>query len=175
MVKVDFDNSTQTLNIQLPQVAIVDVTDEDNWDYGTTGFRFDYSVNANKSKNAENVYDLLTALTGNYGRWVLSAKASGNINDGLVSPDLTLSTAIKQIRGDLIIGKTFTNTAMIPDFAFYGLTLRSNAAMTPWTDRGYAPVIDGILDSNALVTVMQGEYTLYSQKITCRNYFRLQI
>ncbi|PSV10000.1 hypothetical protein C0W59_21575 [Photobacterium kishitanii] len=162
--KVDFDNSTQTLNIQLPQVAIVDVTDEDNWDYGTTGFRFDYSVNANKSKNAENVYGLF-GFNGNYGRWVLSAKASGNINDGLVSPDLTLSTAIKQIRGDLIIGKTFTNTAMIPDFAFYGLTLRSNAAMTPWTDRGYAPVIDGILDSNALVTVMQGEYTLYSQRL----------
>ncbi|WP_318448720.1 PefC/AfrB family outer membrane usher protein [Photobacterium leiognathi] len=162
--KVSFDSSSQMLKIQLPQVAILNADNIQNWDYGSSGFRFNYSVGASKSNNSENL-DGIFDLNANHGQWVLSAKASGNIDNGLTSPDLTLSTAIKAIRGDIILGKTFTNTSAIPDFAFYGLTLRSNSSMLPWSKRGYAPIIDGVLNTNARVTVKQGNYTLYTENL----------
>ncbi|PSU75293.1 PefC/AfrB family outer membrane usher protein [Photobacterium phosphoreum] len=173
--KAKFNYGQQSLKLNLPQIVLLDNGQHENWDYGTPGFRLNYDVNSNKSighgsaQDSESLYGNFD-LNANYGQWVLSAKASGTNSSGFTSPDLTLSTAMQSVRGDLIIGKSFTRSSILPDFSFYGVSLRSNSAMKPWSARGYAPVIDGVLNSNSLVTVKQGDYVLYSKTLPAGPY-----
>lgn len=173
--KATFDYGRQSLKLNLPQLVLLNEAQRKHWDYGTPGFRLNYSINGNKTlgygqtPDTKSLYGSLD-FNANYGRWVLSAKTSGISTTGFTSPDLTLSTAMHSVRGDLIIGKSFTRSSILPDFSFYGASLRSNYAMVPSSTRGYAPVIDGVLNSNARVTVKQGDYVLYSKMLPAGPY-----
>lgn len=173
--KITFDYGQQSLKLNLPQIVLLNGTQQKDWDYGTPGFRLNYAINGNKSfgygsiPDTENIYGNID-FNANYGLWVLSAKTSGTDNDGFTSPDLTLSTAIQSVRGDLTIGKSFSHSTILPDFSFYGVSLRSNSAMVPWSARGYAPIIDGVLNGNSRITVKQGSYVLYSKTLPAGPY-----
>ncbi|MEG0210545.1 PefC/AfrB family outer membrane usher protein [Hafnia sp.] len=162
-VKVDLDHSTQTLKFSIPQIAVRDALSSDNWDYGIPGFRLTYSGNASKSAdNKEQIYGNFE-LNTNLGRWVLSGRTSGFNGQGFSTPEATLSTAIGAIRGNVLMGKTQTASTLLPDVGFYGVALRSDSNMVPWSVRGYAPMITGVANSNARITVTQGNYTVSSQ------------
>ncbi|MZG57924.1 fimbria/pilus outer membrane usher protein, partial [Photobacterium lucens] len=172
--KVYFDYSVQSITISLPQYYLLNNTESQQWDYGSPGFLLNYAVNANKSfnrsiQNNENLYGNFN-FTSNYDRWVFNARFSAESNNGINSPDLTVSTAIQPLHGDFIAGKSITKSSIIPDFSFYGISLRSNSAMQPQLAQGYAPVISGVLNSNALVTVKQGNYVLYSKNLPAGAY-----
>ena len=83
---------------------------------------------------------------------------------------MTLSTAISQIRGDLLLGKSQTQTELFSDFNFYGVSVRSNSNMRPWEARGYAPDISGIASGPSRVTVTQNGYTIYSRMVPAGPY-----
>lgn len=162
-VRVDFDYSSQTLRFSVPQVAIREKNSVENWDYGIPGFRLSWSGNASKSDtNNEQIYGNFD-LNMNLGRWVLFGKTSGFNGKGFSTPEATLSTAIAPIRGNLLLGKTMTASTLLPDFGFYGASLRSDNTMVPWSVRGYAPQISGVAATNARVTVSQGGYTILSE------------
>ncbi|WP_052679919.1 PefC/AfrB family outer membrane usher protein [Photobacterium leiognathi] len=171
---VQFNYNKQELKINIPQYYMLNNSHLEKWDYGSTGFRLNYALNANKSfnKSTSDISSLYGNfdLNANYGEWVFNTKVSALSNEGIESPDLTLSKAIKSVHGDFIIGKSITQSAIISDFSFYGASLRSNASMQPWLNRGYAPVINGVLNSNALVTIKQGEYILYSKNLPAGPY-----
>lgn len=161
--RVDFEYGNQTLKFSVPQVAVRDRESSDNWDYGIPGFRLAYSGNASKtSNNDEQIYGNFE-LNTNLGRWVLFGRTSAFKGQGFDTPEATLSTAIGVIRGNLLMGKSQTASTLIPDFGFYGVALRSDSNMVPWSVRGYAPMISGVANTNARITVMQGGYTLSSQ------------
>ena len=88
----------------------------------------------------------------------------------LTSSDLTLSTAISQVQGDLLLGKSQTRTELFSDFNFYGAALRSNSNMRPWESRGYAPDISGIASTPSRITVKQNGYTVYSRMVPAGPY-----
>lgn len=161
--KVDLDHSTQALKFSIPQIAVRDALSSDNWDYGIPGFRLTYSGNASKTAdNKEQIYGNFE-LNANLGRWVLAGRTSGFNGQGFNTPEATLSTAIGPIRGNLLMGKSQTASTLLPDFGFYGVALRSDSNMVPWSVRGYAPMITGVANSNARITVTQGNYTVSSQ------------
>ncbi|WP_338156408.1 PefC/AfrB family outer membrane usher protein [Photobacterium damselae] len=173
--KVVFDYSTQSIKLSLPQIALLDGRKEKKWDYGTTGFRLNYSVNGSKfdGKNSNNSSSTLYGnvdLNANFDQWVLSINGSGMSDNGFHASDISLSTAIQEIRGDLILGQSTTRSTIIPDFTFKGISVRSNSAMVPWSERGYAPVIDGIANSNARITIKQGNYILLSEVVPAGPY-----
>lgn len=172
---VIFDYSQQSLKISLPQTMLNNNHSDNKWDYGTSGFLLNYSINANKNYShdnlgrSENLYANID-FNANYGKWVFSTNFAGSSNEGVSSPDITLSTAVKSLRGDFIIGKSITQSSIIPDFSFVGVSLRSNSSMTSWMNRGYAPVIQGNLNSNSLVTVKQGDYILFNKNLPAGPY-----
>lgn len=69
------------------------------------------------------------------------------------------------MKGDLLLGKSWTRSQLFNDFGFYGAALRSNSNMTPWEARGYAPLITGVAGSASRITVTQGGYTVYSKMV----------
>lgn len=162
-VRIDLDYGAQTLRFSVPQIALKDSISGESWDYGIPGFRLSWSGNASKSStNKEQLYGNFD-LNANVGRWVLSGKTSGFNDRGFTSPETTLSTVIAPVRGKLLIGKTLTASTLLPDFSFYGISLRSDSNMVPWSIRGYAPQISGVAATNARVTVSQGEYAISSE------------
>ncbi|MCK8252315.1 outer membrane usher protein PefC, partial [Erwinia amylovora] len=50
-VKVDFDVSTQSLALAIPQRGLKTMPASVEWDYGTSAFRVNYNANANTGRN----------------------------------------------------------------------------------------------------------------------------
>lgn len=171
--KVDFDYGAQTLKFNIPQAYLLSKTDPARWDYGVNGGRLKYYGNFNK-----NVHDDVHAFGNfdaaiNLGRWVLSSNMNVSHDRDkteFTSSDLTLSTAISQVQGDLLLGKSQTRTELFSDFNFYGASLRSNSNMRPWESRGYAPDISGIAPTPSRITVKQNGYTVYSKMVPAGPY-----
>lgn len=171
--KVDFDYGAQTLKFNIPQAYLLSKTAPARWDYGVNGGRLKYYGNFNK-----NVHDNVNAFGNfeaaiNYGRWVLSSNMNvshDHEKNELTSSDLTLSTAISQMQGDLLLGKSQTRTELFSDFNFYGAALRSNSNMRSWEFRGYAPGISGIAPFPSRITVKQNGYTVYSKIVPAGPY-----
>lgn len=171
--KVDFDYGAQTLKFNIPQAYLLSKTDPARWDYGLNGGRLKYYTNFNKNVYDDvNVFGNLDA-TINLGRWVLSSNMNMSHDRDkteITSSDLTLSTAISQVQGDLLLGKSQTRTELFSDFNFYGVALRSNSNMRPWESRGYAPGITGIASTPSRITVKQNGYTVYSKMVPAGPY-----
>lgn len=170
---IDFDYGAQALNFNIPQAYLLSKTDPARWDYGVNAGRLKYYGNFNKTvHNDMNAFGNLDA-TINLGRWVLSSNMNVSHSDNkteFTSSDLTLSTAISQVQGDLLLGKSQTRTELFSDFNFYGAALRSNSNMRPWESRGYAPDISGIASTPSRITVKQNGYTVYSKMVPAGPY-----
>ncbi|EET4566659.1 PefC/AfrB family outer membrane usher protein [Escherichia coli] len=171
--KVDFDYGAQTLKFNIPQAYLLSKTDPARWDYGVNGGRLKYYGNFNKTiHNDVNAFGNFDAAI-NLGRWVLSSNMNVSHDHDkteFTSSDLTLSTAISQVQGDLLLGKSQTRTELFSDFNFYGTALRSNSNMRPWESRGYAPDISGIASTPSRITVKQNGYTVYSKMVPAGPY-----
>ncbi|MCQ1591437.1 PefC/AfrB family outer membrane usher protein [Escherichia coli] len=171
--KVDFDYGAQTLKFNIPQAYLLSKTDPARWDYGVNGGRLKYYGNFNKTVHDDmNAFGNLDAAI-NLGRWVLSSNMNVSHDRDkteFTSSDLTLSTAISQVQGDLLLGKSQTRTELFSDFNFYGAALRSNSNMRPWESRGYAPDISGIASTPSRITVKQNGYTVYSKMVPAGPY-----
>ncbi len=170
---IDFDYGAQALNFNIPQAYLLSKTDPARWDYGVNGGRLKYYGNFNKTvHNDFNAFGNLDAAI-NLGRWVLSSNMNVSHSDNkteFTSSDLTLSTAISQVQGDLLLGKSQTRTELFSDFNFYGAALRSNSNMRPWESRGYAPDISGVTPTPSRITVKQNGYTVYSKMVPAGPY-----
>ncbi|EEV0101561.1 PefC/AfrB family outer membrane usher protein [Escherichia coli] len=165
---VYFDYGAQALKFNIPQAYLLSKADPARWDYGVNGGRLKYYGNFNKTvHNDFNVFGNLDAAI-NLGRWVLSSNMNVSHSENktkFTSSDLTLATAISQVQGDLLLGKSQTRTELFSDFNFYGAALRSNSNMRPWENRGYAPDISGIATTPSRITVKQNGYTVYSKMV----------
>ncbi|PVK27301.1 outer membrane usher protein PefC, partial [Salmonella enterica subsp. enterica serovar Braenderup] len=68
-VKVDFDVSTQSLALSIPQKGLVKIPENVDWDYGTSAFRVNYNANANTGRNNTSAFGSAD-LKANIGHWV---------------------------------------------------------------------------------------------------------
>lgn len=168
--QVIFDNSKQTLSLSVPQIALDDTKNQQEWDYGITGLKVNYSgyVSKTSTSKAQAYGDI--DLYSNVGRWVAYVRSSYSNDLGTETSEATVSTAIKPIQGSFIAGKTFTSLSILPNFIFYGMEIRSERDMRPWEMRGYAPVISGVVNSNAKITISQNGYILSSQVVPAGAY-----
>ena len=167
--RVDFNYGNQALIFSVPQTNIISQTDPSQWDYGVNAFRLLYDANIMKQSGNGTSANGNANLNINLGHWVLSSNMNGsrdrNGRTDFSVRDATLSTALSSVRGDLLLGKSFTRTEQFSDFGFYGMSLRSNSNMTPWDSRGYAPVITGVATTTSRITVTQNGYTVYSRVV----------
>lgn len=171
--KVNFDLGTQSMDFVIPQAWLTEKNDATRWDYGVSGLRLTYSGNFNQNVQTRgdgygddklNAYGSFNASL-NLGRWVLSSDMNATRNaygSEFDTNNITLSTAISQVKGDLHLGRSQTRTELFQDFGFYGAALRSNSNMRAWSTRGYAPVISGVASSTSRITITQNSYTVYS-------------
>ncbi|AUI86228.1 hypothetical protein BS333_07395 [Vibrio azureus] len=170
-----FDYAQQALRITLPQVVFLSSVKGNKWDYGVSGFNLSYQVNASKNfglKSSEDSTQYFSDfdLNINYDKWVLSASAYALNDEKVRSPDIKLTRALEDLQSDLTVGKDYFNGSLIEGFSFYGVSLNSNSRMRPHRFSGYAPQINGVLNSVSLVTVKQNQRVLFAQTLPAGPY-----
>ncbi|EEC0602121.1 F4 (K88) fimbrial usher FaeD, partial [Salmonella enterica subsp. enterica] len=166
-VKVDFDVSTQSLALSIPQKGLVKMPENVEWDYGTEAFRMNYNANANSGRNNTSAFGSAD-LKANVGRWVVSSSATANGGDGgdntATINMFTATRAIRSLSADLAVGKTSTGDNLLGSTGTYGVSLSRNNSMKPG-NLGYTPVFSGIANGPSRVTLTQNGRTLYSEMV----------
>ncbi|CCP01351.1 Outer membrane usher protein fimD precursor [Erwinia amylovora Ea644] len=166
-VKVDFDVSTQSLSLAIPQRGLIKMPESVEWDYGTSAFRVNYNANANSGRNNMSAFGSAD-LKANICRWVVNstATASGGKGGGNeTSLDMfTATRSIRSLRADLAVGKTQTGNSLLGSAGTYGMSLSRNNSMMPG-NLGYVPVFSGSANGPSRVTLSQNGRILYSEMV----------
>lgn len=166
-VKVDFDVSTQSLALSIPQRGLVKMPENVEWDYGTDAFRVNYNANANTGRHNTSAFGSAD-LKANVGRWVVSSSATvstGDSGDNEATINMfTATRAIRSLSADLAVGKTSTGDNLLGSTGTYGVSLSRNNSMKPG-NLGYTPVFSGIADGPSRVTLTQNGRMLYSEMV----------
>lgn len=173
------------LDLSIPQVAmkpgLQGAVDPALWDEGISALLASYTLSGGRTDNhtggATTHNDNLFALlrTGvNAGVWRLRSTVthtrsdnSGYVNQPRITTQTTrfsdtyLARDLVPLHAMLLAGESSTGSDVFDSVPFRGMKLSSNEQMLPSPLRGYAPVIDGVANSNARITVRQNGSVIY--------------
>ncbi len=105
----------------------------------------------------------------NLGAWRL--RASGNYNwmtDSGSNYDFKnryVQRDIASLRSQLILGESYTTGETFDSVSIRGIRLYSDSRMLPPTLASFAPIIHGVANTNAKVTITQGGYKIYETTV----------
>jgi outer membrane usher protein len=171
-----FDNGEQRLELSVPQSFLNrsarGYVDPRYWDEGVNAARLQYnaSVYHTDSGAMSSTQGYLGLNAGvNVGPWRF--RHYGSLSHDAVtgnryqSVQTSLQRSIAPLRSQLVIGDAFTDGAMFDSFGFRGVQLATDDRMLPESQRGYAPTIRGIANSNARVQVRQNGNIIYETTV----------
>ncbi|HDR2605279.1 TPA: fimbrial biogenesis outer membrane usher protein [Enterobacter hormaechei subsp. oharae] len=171
-VKDNLVQSSLRLNISVPQIyedqRLKNYVSPEFWDKGITALNLGWMANAwNSHTSSVGGSDNSSAYLGvnaglSWDGWLL--KHIGNLNwqqqQGKAhwnSNQTYLQRPIPQLNSIVSGGQIFTNGEFFDTIGLRGVNLSTDDNMFPDGMRSYAPEIRGVAQSNALVTVRQGE------------------
>jgi len=169
---VHYDHSGFRLNVSAPQVLLKrearGYVDPALWDNGITAATLQYDYNAYRSEMAGSgqTTQYLGLRAGfNLGPWRLRYRGSANQRSGagsqFRSDVVYLERAFPKLRSRLTLGETVTDGQVFESLSFLGVKLDSDDRMHPDSQRGYAPVVRGVAQSNARVEISQRGVPIY--------------
>ena len=173
---VEYDASSQRLNIGLPQASMLrsarGYVDPALWDEGVTAAFTNYHVTGRRhttqaGSNATYSVGLNNGL--NLGPWRLrndSNISSTQVNGVTLTSNRTFAQRdITSLKSQLTLGQAFTSSQVFDSVRIKGLALASDDSMLPDSQRGYAPTIRGDAETNATIEVRQNNYLLYTTTV----------
>lgn len=175
--KTELALNQQKLNISIPQVAMERIAPgtipSHKWENGLPALVLNYyysgSNNWNrKSGNDSNAHYINLRSSANLGPWRLknySTYSDSSTGRKWQNIETSLERGINYLKSQLIIGDTSTPSDVFDSFQFRGIQLQSDEAMLPSSMRGFAPIIRGIAQSNAEVTIKQNNYVIYQSYV----------
>ncbi|MGK8776735.1 fimbria/pilus outer membrane usher protein [Burkholderia cenocepacia] len=174
-----FDLSRLRLDISVPQlemkVAPRGAVDPGSLDEGETAAYVNYDASYYTSSaygvRANSVYTGLNAGV-NVGLWRLRQQSSFTYNGGTgnsISRWNNIRTYAERpligLRSQLTIGQSFTSGSLFSTVGYTGVRLESDDRMLPDSMRGYAPVVNGVAQTNARVVVNQNGHVIYQTTV----------
>lgn len=173
----DLDMSALSLDISLP-LAIINQRPEgyiapERFDQGVTAAYIGYDFNRYTSKlnQQEQVSSNYLNLTGGFNFSRFNFRHAGSFDSdgaqlgGYQSYLNVLSTDIPALKARLEMGDFNTQTYAIDSAQIRGLQLASDISMLPMSQRSYAPLIRGLANTNALVSVFQNGRKIYERTV----------
>ncbi|MGX9242861.1 fimbria/pilus outer membrane usher protein [Pantoea dispersa] len=177
----DFIFADQRLNLSIPQLMMQrrarGEADPASWDQGLPAALLNYAITGNHTRGLSGVgssESLYANLRGgfNLGAWRLRSYATGQqrSSSGKSKRDFNvistyLQRDIHSIKGQLILGDAATPGEVFDSVQFRGGQLVSDDAMLPNSLRGFAPVIRGVSESGAEVTIRQNNSVIYQSYV----------
>ncbi|WP_334001982.1 fimbria/pilus outer membrane usher protein [Burkholderia cepacia] len=171
-----FDNGEQRLDVSIPQASLSRAArgyvDPRYWDEGVPAALLSYNGNIYRADNqgASSTQAYLGLTAGlNVGPWRFrhNGNTTYDTHGGThyQSVQTSLQRSIARLKAQLVIGDAFTDGTMFDSVGFRGVRIASDERMYPESQRGYAPTIHGIANSNALVQVRQNGNIIYSATV----------
>lgn len=176
---VHFNAGDYELNITVPQVNIINrprgYIDPSTWDAGVPAIFLDYNANMYRSYTGSKYGTRSNNITytGNVGMQTgFNAKGwrfRKRLNLGMSSRGSShtqnlfgfAQTDIIRLQSSLTIGDSNTRGDVFDSYDIRGIILQSDERMLPEGLRTYVPVLRGVAETNAKVTITQRGQTVY--------------
>ncbi|ECJ2386723.1 outer membrane usher protein [Salmonella enterica subsp. salamae] len=173
---VEFDMGDQRLDITVPQAWVnkgyEGYVEPSLWESGIPAALLSYNINGyhNTNNGVDNDSMYAAFNTGvNLGAWRF--RANGNYNwdkDNGSNFDFQnryVQRDLPALRSQLIMGESYTTGETFDSVSIRGVRLYSDSRMLPSQLANYAPVIRGVANTNAKVTVTQSDYKIYEATV----------
>ncbi|AKM45662.1 fimbrial protein [Burkholderia contaminans] len=175
--RADFDFGEQKLTLSVPQAFLLrnarGYVDPEQWDSGVPVGALGYDLNVYSSNgqglglDTQGYLGLNASL--NVGNWRFRHNGSYTWSSRGARRYQDISTYVQRdlpsLSAQLLVGETFTSGELFDSTQFRGVRLSSDDRMLPTSQRGYAPVVRGVANSNAKVTVRQNNITIYETTV----------
>jgi outer membrane usher protein len=171
-----FDSSALRLDLNIPQASLKKTArgyvDPALWDSGVTAGFVSYTANAYRTATRQSYMGSgYVGITSgfNVGGWMFRHDGALTWQDGskrqYTVTDTYAEHDITPLKARITLGDSNTPGEVFDTFALRGVQLATDDRMLPDSLRGYAPVIRGIANSNARVTVRQNGAILYDAAV----------
>lgn len=163
------------LNLQVPQLYVHhrsdDYVDPSLWETGETAGFIDYAANFWQvghgigQKGSNNTANLNTTAGFNLGEWRFRKRT--NFGWSNQSQPYTQNVYaygqrdITSLKSVLTMGETSSNGDLFDSYSLRGASLETDDRMLPTEMRNYSPILRGVAETNAKITVSQRGQTLY--------------
>lgn len=149
----------------------------ESWDAGVPAFLLNYNLNAYRSdSNGQSQTSTYLGLRSalNIGLWQLRQDSTVTWQSGVAGApaqrhwqniDTYVQRALPRWRAVLSVGDSYTDGAVFDSYGLRGVQLVSDDRMLPQSQRGYAPVVRGVAQSNAKVVVTQNGVQIYQTTV----------
>ncbi|EFR8873953.1 outer membrane usher protein [Salmonella enterica] len=173
---VEFDMGDQRLDITVPQAWVnkgyEGYVEPSLWESGIPAALLSYNINGyhNTNNGVDNDSMYAAFNTGvNLGAWRFRANGNynWNKNDGsnFDFQNRYVQRDLPALRSQLIMGESYTTGETFDSVSIRGVRLYSDSRMLPSQLANYAPVIRGVANTNAKVTVTQSGYKIYEATV----------
>lgn len=172
-----FDFSRQRLNLSIPQAALTTeargYVDPSQWDQGLTAALVNYTFSGSNTRRdggagSDESYYLNLRSGLNLGAWRLRNFSTWSDSNGQrqwQNVNTYLQRDVQAVKGQLTLGDSASPGEVFDSVQFRGAQLASDDNMFPDSLKGFAPVVRGIAQSNAQVTVRQNGYIIYQSYV----------
>lgn len=171
----DFDVAEQELRLTIPQLYLVrnprGWVDPGLWERGITAATLGYSISHSRQQSGgqERVHTSMTVDAGlNVGEWRL--RHNGYLQHAAEGTDYSAGSTYVQrnlpkLGAQLLLGESATQGDMLQSVNYRGINISSDARMLPESQREFAPVVRGVAQTNARVTVRQRDHVIYETTV----------
>ena len=176
--KAEFDSTALSLNVSVPQIYLQRrssfYVDASQWNEGINAFTLQYDYNAyhsqlSASSGQSNQY-LGLRSGANWDAWRFRHRGAFQWDDvsGQVryqNSSSYIERAIIDWKSKLTLGEAQTDGQIFNPVSYRGIQLSSDERMYPDAERGFAPIVRGIANSNALVSISQAGSVIYETTV----------
>jgi outer membrane usher protein len=176
-----FDMSQLRLDTSVPQAYLDQkargYVSPEYWDAGVPAALLNYNFNSyrSNSQGQTQTTSFLGLNSGvNLGPWHLREDATVDWQSGAAGAptrrrwqniDAYVQRDLSSLRAVLTIGDSYTDGAVFDSYGIRGVQLGTDDRMLPQSLQGYAPVVRGVAQTNAKVTVRQNGMLLYETTV----------
>ena len=176
-----YDQADLKLDASIPQAYMSEMprgyVDPASWDVGVPAFLLNYNLNTyHTSNNGQSQTSTYLGLNAglNLGQWHFRQDSTVSWQSGTANQpgqrhwqniNAYVRRDLPKLRSTLTIGDSYTDGAVFDSFSLRGVQLGTDDRMLPQSLRGYAPVVRGVADSNAKVSVTQNGVQIYQTTV----------
>lgn len=174
---VRMDTGALALDFIVPQASLLRTArgyvDPELWDQGITAGTIGYNFNSyrNTSMGQTTTSSYLGLNLGfNAGGWNFRHNGSmtwlSNEGSRYQTQNTFVQRDLTRLKSRLTLGEANTSGEVYDTLPFTGVQAASDDRMLPDSQRGYAPVVRGVADTNARVTIRQNGVLLYDTPVS---------
>lgn len=171
-----FDMGEQRLDVSVPQAMMSrnarGWVDPKLWDEGVPAATLQYNANVYRSNGGgvSNTQGYLGVTAGlNFDAWRF--RYNGNVTTSSFggthaqSLQTNVQRSLIPLKSQLTLGDSYTDGSIFDSFGVRGVQLATDDRMYPESQRGYAPIVRGIANTNANVQVKQNGNLIYETTV----------